>query len=710
MATLKELRDVRLDKLDKLHEMGINPYPADSTKDYPNNEIVENYDEYEGQEVTLTGRIMTWREHGSIMFANLEDFSGKIQVFIKDEKLENTDVKRQILGFEDLKLLDLGDFIEVKGKIVKTKTGEISIEAKAIKLLSKSLRPLPDKHEGLKDKETRLRRRYLDFATNPEVREIFVRKAKFWDATRKFLCEKGFVEVAVPVLEHHVGGGDAKPFTTYMDSIDQTFYLRISQELFLKRLIGGGFEKVFDIGPRFRNEGISDEHLPEHYAIEWYWAYADYKDNMKLNRDLFRYVAKEVYGRTKFQRGDLEFDLADEWEELDYTKLIKDTFDIDILKDSEEKMVKVLEQNKVFLESGSTRFRIIDNLWKLIRKDIAGPAFVVNEPKFMSPLAKSLPDNPEITERYHAILGGSELSNGYSELNDPIDQFERFKEQQDARDAGDEEAQMMDIDFVEMLEYGMPPTSGHGHSERVFWFLEDLTAKEGTAFPQMKFYMDETTKDIYDIKSHSQPEQAKKDSPGPDLSESNKKDDNVFDLPSRKEAEKLLEEHVDDDYQKLHAKMVASGLEMYAKELDEDEDLWYITGLLHDIDYFEHPEEHPAKSIEWFRDWGFPDELSHAVNAHYWKATGVEPQTKLAAALIAVDELSGLLYAYSLMRPTGWEGMKAKSAKKKFKDKTFAAKVDRSDITYGVEKFGVELGEHMQKLIDIFSKMDELNS
>src|SRR3989344_4572796 len=252
MATLKELRDVRIEKLNKLRGMGIDPYPAKSQKDYPNAEVVENFAKFEGKEVTLTGRLMSWREHGSLVFADLQDFSGKIQLYIHQDDLEQADVKTQTLGFADLGLLDVGDFVQVTGIVTKTQRGEISLQPKQIKILTKSLRPLPDKWEGLKDKEIRLRRRYLDMTMDKEVRERFVRRAKFWDAHREFFKGKGFLEINIPVLEHVPGGGDATPFVTHMDAIDQDFYLRISQELYLKRLIGGGYEKVYEIGPRFR--------------------------------------------------------------------------------------------------------------------------------------------------------------------------------------------------------------------------------------------------------------------------------------------------------------------------------------------------------------------------------------------------------------------------------------------------------------------------
>ena len=500
MATMKELRDVRIEKLKRLREMGIDPYPARSEKDYSNAEIVENFEKFDGKEVTLAGRLMSWREHGQLVFTDLQDFSGKIQLYIHSDDLGKTDVKDQTLGFSDLNLLDVGDFVQATGKVTKTQRGEISLQPKKIKLLTKALRPLPDKWEGLKDQEIIFRRRYLDLVMNPDHRELFARKAKFWDVNRQFMKDKGFIEVETPVLEHVTGGADANPFVTHHEALDQDFYLRISTELYQKRLIGAGFEKVFTLGPNFRNEGLSDEHLQEYYQVEWYWAYADYRDNMEMVKEMFRYIAKEVYGTTKFTRGEHSFDLADDWKEIDYAEAIKEKLGADIFKDSEEKMLKVLKDKGVKIIGDISKNRLVDNLWKVIRQEVSGPAFLINEPKFMSPLAKSRPDNQELTERFHVILAGSELGNGYSELNDPQDQLARFREQQGARDAGDVSAQMLDIDFVEMLEYGMPPVSGYAHSERLFWFLENITGREGTLFPQMRYKLDETTKEIYGLK------------------------------------------------------------------------------------------------------------------------------------------------------------------------------------------------------------------
>ena len=500
-SRLQHIRDERLEKLNKLREMGINPFPAESRKDHDNQEIVDNYDKFEGKEISLTGRLMSLRDHGHLMFADLADQSGSIQLYIHDEVLELFSQENQTLGIDELKnYLDTGDFVEASGIVTKTKTGQISLQPKTVKILTKTLRPLPNPHDMVADPEIKFRRRYIDLATNRETQARFMRKAKFWQVQREFLYKRGFIEVEVPVLEHVTGGADARPFTTHMNALDQDFYMRISTELYQKRLIGGGYEKVFTLGPNFRNEGLSDEHLPEYSQLEWYWAYADYKQGMEFIRDMYRDVAKKVYGTSKFTKNEHTFDLANEWELISYPKAIQDRFNIDIFKDSNEDMLKILKEHKIKLDGAINRSRLVDNLWKLIRKDLAGPAFLVDTPKFVSPLSKSMPGNADITQRFQAVIAGSELGNGYSELNDPLDQLGRFREQQNARESGDDEAQMLDIDFVEMLEFGMPPTTGWGHSERLFWALENITAREGTLFPALRHKTEPLTKQIYGIK------------------------------------------------------------------------------------------------------------------------------------------------------------------------------------------------------------------
>jgi len=487
-------RQLRIEKVKKLREMGVNPYPSKSGKQFSNLEIINNYNKYENKEVILAGRLFSWREHGVLIFGHIQDQSAKIQIYIKQDELEETNTIKQILGFSDLYLLDIGDIVEIKGVITKTQRGEISILAKQIKILTKSIRPLPT---SLEDKEERYRRRYLDMTLHPEIRQRFERRSRFWQATRDFLNKNGFVEVNIPVLEHTTGGADAKPFVTHYDALNEDFFLRISHELPLKRLLGAGFEKVYDIGPRFRNEGFSDEHLPEHIALEWYWAYADYKDGMEFTKQLFKYVLYEVYGTLKFKIRGFDVNLDSEWNEVYYLDILKERFGVDVLNDEVGKMNDILKKKGVDLGIDINRNRVADNLWKLIRKTIGGPAFLLGVPKFFSPLAKTNQDNILLVDRFHPLIGGSELANAFSELNDPIDQLERFTEQQKMRDAGDEEAQMLDIDFVEMLEYGMPPAVGYGHSERVFWFFENVTAKEGIPFPQLKSDNDNITKEIY---------------------------------------------------------------------------------------------------------------------------------------------------------------------------------------------------------------------
>lgn len=490
-------REQRIAKVKELLEKGINPYPGKSERTHSAEEIMNNFSQLENTAVIVNGRIMTWRQHGEIQFLDLQDQTGRIQLYIRNEELQASNISKQTLGLDMLNLLDIGDHIEVHGVVTKTKTGQESILVSEIKLLSKSIRPLPNKWQGVTDKETRYRRRYLDMTMNPEVRDRFKRRSVFWNAVRDFMDSKGFSEVNIPVLEHTTGGADARPFVTYYDVLDETFYLRISHELPLKRLLGGGFEKVYDLGARFRNEGFSDEHLPEHVAMEWYWAYADYRDGMKLTEEMFKYVLEKTYGTLQFNVKDEEIDLDVEWGEIDFATVIKENFGVDVFDDSVEKLIKVYVENGGEADLGMNRSRVSDGLWKLIRKDIVGPVFLTGVPKFLSPLAKANLDDPRKADRFHPVILGSEMANAFSELNDPQEQLERFLEQQNMRDSGDEEAHMLDVDFVEMLEYGMPPAVGFGLSERVFWAFEGVTAREGVPFPPMKRFTDNFTKEIY---------------------------------------------------------------------------------------------------------------------------------------------------------------------------------------------------------------------
>jgi lysyl-tRNA synthetase class 2 len=497
MATLKELRDERLRKLDEIKKLGIDPYPATTHRTHTAGEVVARFSELEGQKATLAGRLVNTRKFGKIAFFVLKDASGSIQLFLKHDLVADFSAAEGQFGFEHINLLDPGDFIEVTGSIIKTQTGETSVEAHSLRLLAKSLRPMPIEQEGFTNKEERLRRRYIDTNVNKDVYDRFIRRSKFWQASREFLLREGFIEINTPVLEHTTGGADANPFVTRMDALGEDFYLRISHELPLKRLLGGGYEKVFDIGPRFRNENYSDEHLPEHVAFESYAAYQDYMVAMELYERMMKEVAQATWGTLQFKIGDFEVNLDQKWPVIKYADIMRDKFNVDVFSPDFEQLKNILKNNNVKLEGDVNVNRAMDSVWKLVRRTSAGPFWLIHEPVEISPLAKRDSSDSRVTQRFHPVIGGTEMGNGYSELNDPIDQLQRFMQQQALRDAGDAEAQMLDIDFVEMLEYGMPPAAGWSYSERFFWMLEGVTAREGVVFPQLRREVDEVTKSIY---------------------------------------------------------------------------------------------------------------------------------------------------------------------------------------------------------------------
>ncbi|MEJ2347834.1 MAG: lysine--tRNA ligase [Patescibacteria group bacterium] len=470
---LEEIRKIRLEKVKKLRSLGINPYPS---KPPTKPEKIEKVLKAVGKSANIAGRIWGIREHGNCCFADIKDETEDIQLFLQKKNLKDK--------FKLLKLLDIGDFIWAKGKVIKTNAGEISLDVSDFELLTKSIRPLPSTWHGLKDVEERYRQRYIDLLLNDELKDLFRKKAVFWDSMRKFLMDKGFLEVETPVLETTAGGADANPFVTHHDALDIDLYLRISMgELWQKRLMVAGFEKTFEIGRQFRNEGLSREHLQDYTQMEFYWAYADYEDSMKLVEEMYKHVAKETFGKLKFKINGFDIDLSKPWQRIDYTETILNHTGIDI---SKAKVNEIKAKIKEPLEKNATKGRLIDALWKSVRRKIAGPAFLINPPVEVSPLAKRMEKRPDFVERYQIIMAGSEVGNGYSELNDPVDQAERFKKQQEMREKGDQEAQMYDKDFVRALEYGMPPVTGFGVSERLFSFLADKPIRETVLFPLLR--------------------------------------------------------------------------------------------------------------------------------------------------------------------------------------------------------------------------------
>ncbi|MBU1877266.1 lysine--tRNA ligase [Patescibacteria group bacterium] len=482
MAQIDKIKQNRLDKLEAIKKLGLNPFPSKSKKNHYIGEVLDDFSKLSKskKKVILAGRIMSIRGHGGATFLDVRDGTGKIQAFLNKNKVKEKNYNFFLNNF------DIGDIVEIEGILFKTKKGEKTIEISKFNILTKSLLPLPEKWHGLQNYEDRYRKRYLDLLFKEDLREIFVKKAIFWQVTREFMNKNGFFEVETPTLEVTTGGAEANPFKTHHNDFDINIYLRISTgELWQKRLIAAAFEKTFEIGRVYRNEGSSSDHLQEFTNMEFYWAYADYEDGMNLTKKLFREIARKVFGTTKFKSKGFEFDLAKEWKKISYREEILSQTKIDVLKSSEAEMKKKLKELNIKYE-GESIPRLIDSLWKYCRKNIAGPVFLIDHPKFVSPLAKEKVNSPGLTERFQIIIAGTELGNGYSELNDPIDQKERFKEQQKLLKAGDKEAMMPDWDFVEMLEHGMPPTCGFGFGERLFSVLIDKPMRETTLFPLIK--------------------------------------------------------------------------------------------------------------------------------------------------------------------------------------------------------------------------------
>lgn len=480
MSSENELIAIRRQKRDALVEAGMNPYTAVSKHTHTIADFLGNFSglETSSEPLTLSGRVTALRLHGALAFADIFDGTGRVQVMLTEEHLPKV-----FQLFVDT--IDIGDFIEVTGMAFVTKRGTQALQARDWRILTKALRAVPTEHFGIKDEDERYRKRYLDLLLKDDLRNLFVQKAKFWEVTRNFMNEHGFLEVETPTLEVTTGGAEARPFTTHHNDYDMPVHLRISiGELWQKRLMAAGYPKTFEIGRAYRNEGSGPEHLQEFTNLEFYWAYADYKAGMDLVTKLYRRIATEVFGTTKFEMRGHTFDLADEWVEIDYSDTIREKTGIDIHTATEADMETKLKELGVQYE-GQNRERLMDTLWKYCRKSITGPAFLVNHPKLVAPLAKSRPGT-ETVEMFQPIIAGSEVGRGYSELNDPEDQQARFEVQKELLEAGDDEAMMPDWEFVEMLEYGMPPTCGFGFGERLFAFLAGLPLRETQTFPLMK--------------------------------------------------------------------------------------------------------------------------------------------------------------------------------------------------------------------------------
>ncbi|MBS3111875.1 lysine--tRNA ligase [Candidatus Woesearchaeota archaeon] len=476
----------RLEKLKQIKDLEIDPYPYSFNRSNNSKELQDKFGNIKPEEVTkkiasVAGRIMLMRNMGKVTFIHLEDLTGRIQVYLRESDLKEK--------YKLVKRLDLGDFIGVSGKIFKTKMGELSIWSDHLEILAKSIRPLPDKHAGLQDKEIRYRQRYVDLAVNKEVREVFIKRSKIISAVREFLDSKGFLEVEIPTLQSIYGGAAARPFTTHLNAWNMQMFLSISPELYLKRLIVGGLERVYTITKNFRNEGVDKTHNPEFTSMEFYCSYIDYNELMTLTEQCFEFVAKKVLGTTKINYQGKQIDLKGPWERLTMYDAIKKYGNIEIKKLSDVEIKDLLNKFKIEIPGLFNRGLAIAEIFEAVAEEhLIQPVHIIDHPKETSPLCKLKRGDKELIERVESYINGWELTNGYSELTDPKKQYEEFKSQEERGRGGDEEAQKMDEDYVKALEFGLPPTGGLGIGiDRMVMLLTNQpTIKDVILFPTMK--------------------------------------------------------------------------------------------------------------------------------------------------------------------------------------------------------------------------------
>ena len=482
---IDDIREKRLEKLKSIERLGINPYPGKAKRTHSIQEAISDFEKLckDEKQVVLVGRIRSFRHHGKSSFLDIEDGTGRIQAYFKEDRIGESGYRFFLENF------DIGDFIEVKGILFKTKKGEKTIRVDDLKMLAKSLLPLPEKWHGLKDIEERYRKRYLDLIFNYSIKQKFILRAEIIKAVRSFLDQEGFLEVETPVLQPIYGGASARPFKTHLNALDTDFYLRIAPELYLKRLLVGGFEKVYEIGRVFRNEGMDRFHNPDYTHLEFYWAYADYKDMMRLVEKMFIYLLKRVFKKTEifYQGKKINFKIP--WERVEFLSLLQRDTKINYDAVNRESLLRRAEKLGVQIKKRVSKAGVADEIYKkFCRPKIWQPTFIIHHPREKSPLAKTLDKSPEKIASLQLVVGGWELAWAYSELNNPIEQRRRFEEQEKSSKQGFEETQRMDEDFIEAMEYGMPPAAGFGMGiDRLVALLTNShSLREVILFPTMR--------------------------------------------------------------------------------------------------------------------------------------------------------------------------------------------------------------------------------
>ncbi len=500
---LATIRGVRLEKIANLRALGLNPFPSKSHRSHSTASITENFESLEGQAVTVAGRLVSWRKMGGMAFGHVQDQTGQVQIALRRGEVADTSAEAGTLGYENLNLLDVGDIVEANGKVGKTKTGEVSVIADSLRILSKSLRPLPDKYVGLKDRELILRKRYIDTTLNPENREHFEQFGRMLFEIRKFLASRGFIEFVTPIIQAQYGGGTAKPFLTHVNALSTDMYLAISHELYLKRLVTAGFDRVFTIGRYFRNEGIDRSHHPEFSMVETMTAYENYEYNMQLIEDMFRHIAVHVFGRTQFTVKGHEVDFANPWPRIRMTDAVFAATGVDFrsISSLEEANRHVSEPQE------SIGHALVRCFEEKVEKTLIQPTLIYGHPIEISPLAKPMAEDPRYVERFEIFIAGMECGDNWSEQNDPVALLDTWKRAFRPEDRDEGEFHPLDYDFVEAMEHAMPPTTGIGPGlERmamIFTGKEDIY--DVIFFPMMKPVVSDVNQIIYEVKAEDLP-------------------------------------------------------------------------------------------------------------------------------------------------------------------------------------------------------------
>ena len=670
MASIDDLRKTRIEKLEALKKQGVNPYPPTVKREL----MVSEARKSDGKTVSVVGRIRGLRGHGKIMFADLADESGKVQIVFKaDELPEKT--------FALLPLLDIGDFLAVQGTVGKTAAGEVSVFASDFQIISKSLRPLPDEWYGLKDVEERYRRRQLDLLLNPDVKSVLDKRWTIEQSIRTFLWGEGYTEVETPILQPLYGGTNARPFTTHLNALDVDFYLRIAPELYLKRLIVGGYERVFEIARNFRNEGMDATHQPEFTMMEFYEAYADYHRIMDLTENLIKHAAQAANRSYKITIDDHTIDISGKWRRITVDEALKtyEHTDWETVTEGEIKKRLAAAEIKVAGEwsRGKALFALYDHF---VTPKLIEPTWVIDYPRAVSPLSKEHRSKEGRVERFEGYVGGKEICDGWSEITSGLEQRSRFEQEQRNLKAGDAEAQPLDEDFIQALEYGMPPLGGIGIGiDRLVMLITNTwMIREVIPFPLMR------------------PEQATQKKAGPRAGTKTLLADPSV---SKEKAKELLHAHTKNENLRRHMYAVGFAMRALAEKLGGDPDTWETLGLLHDADWEEtkdHEEEHTKHTLAWLKELGVTDgPIVHAIMSHNRKRTKLaELDGLMEWSLETVDELTGFIVAVALVRPDKTLAtVEVSSVKKKWKNKEFAAAVEREQIAQCEEKLGIPLDE-----------------